>query len=106
MPIIPFAAAVGAALGTSAAVGGTLVAAGGIAAGLGVAQAVQGAQQSAAAKKAFAAAQGVQPNASQTVAQTGSNRAAQLGGAALISTSPTGVEGTSSTRRALLGNDI
>lgn len=105
MPIVPFAAAAGAALGTSAAVGGTIVAGTALAAGLGVSQLVSQAQQAKAAKSAMEASQNVQPNASQIVGNPNSASAEQLGRAALIATSPTGVQGTDTTRRALLGND-
>lgn len=104
MPIIPFAAAAGAALGTSAAVGGTIIAGTALAAGLGVAGAVQSASQAKALKKAQAAAT---PDATQVVGDpTKSTQSSQLGRAALISTSPSGVQGTDPTgRRKLIGDN-
>lgn len=107
MPIIPFAAAVGAALGTSAAVGGTIVAGGALAAGLGIANAVGSASQASAAKKAQEAAQ-AQANGTPntTVGDPTLSQTNNLGRAALISTSSSGVQGLDPTgRRSLLGND-
>lgn len=108
MPIIPFAAAAGAALGTSAAVGGTVIAGTALAGGLAVSQAIQASANNAAAKKAAGAANAT-PDASQTVGDPTVNSTANannLGRAALISTSPSGVLGTDPTgRRKLLGND-
>lgn len=107
MPIIPFAAAAGAALGTSAAVGGTIVAGTALAAGLAVSSAVSSAAQAKALKRAQA--DSITPDASQTVGDPTKNTTAQannLGRAALISTSPSGVLGSDPTgRRKLLGND-
>lgn len=106
MPIIPFAAAAGAALGTSAAVGGTVIAGSALAAGLGIAGAVNSASQASAAKKAQEAAQNQANSTSNTT--VGDPTLAQsnnLGRAALISTSSSGVSGLDPTgRRSLLGN--
>lgn len=106
MPVIPFAAAAGAALGTSAAVGGTIIAGTALAGGLAISQA---AAQKAALKKAAASQVSLQPDVSQTVGGNPTNTTANannLGRAALISTSPSGVQGTDPTgRRKLLGND-
>lgn len=80
------------------------VAAGGVAA-------YTGAQQASAAKKAASAsvAANPTPTADQTVGGSPKNNTANadnLGRAALISTSPSGVEGLDPTgRRKLLGND-
>lgn len=106
MPVIPFAAAVGAALGTSAAVGGTIVAGTALAAGFGVANAVGSAQQATQAKKAQDAAQASAANTpGTTVGDPTLSSSNQLGRAALISTSPSGVQGLDPTgRRSLLGN--
>lgn len=105
MPIIPFAAAAGAALGTSAAVGGTIIAGTALATGLAVSQVVS---QSAQAKALKAGQASSQADASQTVGG-GANQTSQannLGRAALIATSPSGVQGLDPTgRRKLLGND-
>ncbi len=92
--------------GMSIAAGAAI--AGGITAG--VVNAVGGAQQAAAMKKAAASGNGnATPDASQTVGDptiNSSARANQLGRAALISTSPSGVSGTDPTgRRKLIGND-
>ncbi len=107
MPIVPFAAAVGAALGTSAAVGGTIVAGTALAAGLGIAGAVGSASASAAAKKQAAAAQDAANNTpGTTVGDPTLSQTNNLGRAALISTSPSGVQGLDPQgRRSLLGND-
>lgn len=103
MPIIPFAAAAGTLFGTSAAVGGTIIAGSALAAGLGVAGAVQNAAQQKALKASQASAA---PDASQKVGDSSKGNPDQLGRAALISTSPSGVVGTDPTgRRKLLGND-
>lgn len=110
MPIIPFAAAVGAALGTSAAVGGTIVAGTALAGGLAVSQAMAQKKAASQAKNDSQAAQ--QQNTAANVpgttvggsANTTAN-AQNNGRAALISTSPTGVQGLDPTqRRSLLGN--
>lgn len=106
MPVIPFAAAVGGALGTSAAVGGTVIAGTALAAGLGIANAVGSASAAAAAKKQAADAQNAAANTpGTTVGDPTLNNNGNLGRAALISTSPSGVSGLDPTgRRSLLGN--
>lgn len=109
MPIIPFAAAAGAALGTSAAVGGTIIAGTALAGGLAVANSIQTAAANKAAAKAANAASNANPDLSQIVGdptQNQTSNANNLGRAALISTSPSGVLGNDPTgRRKLLGND-
>lgn len=109
MPIfaaIPFAASVGAAFGTSAAVGGAIVAGTVTAAGMGIASAVGSAQQASATKKAQEAAQNSAANTPDTtVGDPTLSNSNNLGRAALISTSPSGVQGLDPTgRRSLLGN--
>lgn len=106
MPVIPFAAAVGTALGTSAAVGGTIVAGSALAAGLGIAGAVSSSAQASAAKKAQEAAQNQANNTPDTtVGDPTLSQTNNLGRAALISTSSSGVSGLDPTgRRSLLGN--
>jgi hypothetical protein len=115
MPVfaaIPAAlAAVGTAAGATAAaattVGGFIVGGTALATGLGIAGAVSSASQASSAKKAEEAAQNQANNTTNTtvgdptLAQTNN-----LGRAALISTSSSGVQGLDPTgRRSLLGND-
>lgn len=108
MPIVPFASAVGALFGTSAAVGGTIIAGTALATGLAVSQAVSNAAQAKALKNA-ASPTNPTPDVSQTVGSLTPNQTANAqnnGRAALISTSPSGVQGIDATgRRKLLGND-
>lgn len=113
MPIGIILGAIGAAAGVT---GAGVTAAASIAAGAaiaggvtaGVVGVVSAAQQNAAMKKAAAGNNtAVTPDASQTVGDPNLNSSAgQLGRAALISTSPSGVQGTDPTgRRKLIGND-
>lgn len=109
MPIlaaIPFAAGLGGALGVSAAAGGALIAGGLTAAGIAAANA---ASQKAAVKKAANNSASSTPDATQIVGGNPTNTTANannFGRAALISTSPSGVEGSDPTgRRRLIGND-
>lgn len=93
----------GVAAATSIAAGAAIV--GGV--GAGIAGAVSASAQARALKKANAV--DATPDASQTVNGGGANTtsaAGNLGRAALISTSPSGVQGIDATgRRKLIGND-
>lgn len=110
MPLVPLAIAVGTTLGASAAaagaVGGTVLAGTALAAGLGIAQAVSTAKQATQAKKAQDAATAQATGTpGTTVGDPTLNQANNLGRAALISTSPSGVQGLDPTgRRSLLGS--
>jgi len=117
MPVFAAIPAILGSIGAAAGVTGAGITAGmSIAAGAaiaggvtaGVVGAVSSAQQAAAAKKAAANnSSSVTPDASQTVGDpTINNSSNQLGRAALISTSPSGVQGIDPTgRRKLIGND-
>jgi hypothetical protein len=112
MPVVPFAATVGTWMGasaaTAAAVGGTAIVATAASVGASIYSSVSQAAAAKKAEKAAAASGSGTPDASQTVGETPNKTeyANNLGRAALISTSPTGVLGSDpSGRRRLLGND-
>ena len=100
--------AVGAAAGVTGAgvtAGTSMLAGGMIVSGIaGAAESIYGAVSAADAAKESAGAV-TTPNAAQTVDNTSTSNVSNLGRAALIMTSPQGVQGTDmSTRYKLLGN--